>query len=475
MRQLFAIAALSAAAPPVAAQDFDADGIEDLVIGSPMATVGMAPQAGMVHLLWGAAAPAPAASLNLDGAILGPGIGAGDQVGGALSWGDYDNDGTLDLAIGSPGAPSAFAPAVGAVLVAFGPWAGGPAWVMSVLRPGGGVANDHLGSALASGDFNNDGFDDLAVGIPDDDTFAANAGAVIIYYGAAAPFAGWNWVFDPAPVANDRFGTALAAGAIDAGAADDLVVAAPWQDVGGVADAGTVSMYTGGVGFVVKRTHPGYLAGDHFGATLAVSNFNGDPYNDLAVGIPDDDVAGLVDAGSVMMLHSNGATLVLVGRWHQNAGLPNVVEANDHFGAALAAGDVDLDGDDDLIVGVPYEDLAAGADVGMVHVLRGTAGMGAGGGITGAGTLVRTEPAAARAPDDKFGASVACGDYQPGGILEIAVGAPEEDYVAGGLADVGRLFLFPNSGAGSVNWLSGAFAGVAMAANDRFASVLDQP
>ena len=50
-------------------------------------------------------------------------------------------------------------------------------------------ANDWLGSSVATGDFNGDGFDDLAVGIPRDDNAGAQDGQfhgnVVISFGSA--------------------------------------------------------------------------------------------------------------------------------------------------------------------------------------------------------------------------------------------------------------------------------------------------
>ena len=49
-------------------------------------------------------------------------------------------------------------------------------------------ADDHFGMALAVGDFNGDGYQDLAIGAPDEDDNSnnrANSGAVFIRYGSA--------------------------------------------------------------------------------------------------------------------------------------------------------------------------------------------------------------------------------------------------------------------------------------------------
>src|SRR5512144_1653904 len=69
--------------------------------------------------------------------------------------------------------------------------------------------------------------------------------------------------------------------------------------------------------------------------------------------------------------------------WDEGSpGLTSSLQADVHFGAALAAGDFDCDGFDDLAIGVPEDDDQLGSviDVGYVTVLYGTeGGLGAAG------------------------------------------------------------------------------------------------
>ena len=92
-------------------------------------------------------------------------------------------------------------------------------------------------------------------------------------------------------------------------------------------------------------------AGDHFGSTLSAWNFGRTDHDDLAIGVPDEDIlislgGGLngiraenrVDAGIVHVLYGSANGLTATGSqvWNQNkTGIPDSVEAGDRFGAAI--------------------------------------------------------------------------------------------------------------------------------------------
>jgi hypothetical protein len=79
-------------------------------------------------------------------------------------------------------------------------------------------------------------------------------------------------------------------------------------------------------------------AGDNFGATLAVGDFNNDNFTDLAIGVPDEDIEDVVDAGLVHMVYGSASGLLATGNqlFHRNKpGLPGPAEADDRFGGAF--------------------------------------------------------------------------------------------------------------------------------------------
>jgi FG-GAP repeat len=110
---------------------------------------------------------------------------------------DFDNDGFADLAVG------ALAEAIGSIIVAgavnvlYGTAAGltgSGSQLFTQNSPGVGSAAeafDLFGDALAAGDFDNDGFADLAIGVPGESVGSiVDAGAVNVLYGTAAGLTG---------------------------------------------------------------------------------------------------------------------------------------------------------------------------------------------------------------------------------------------------------------------------------------------
>ena len=304
--------------------------------------------------------------------------------------------------------------------------------------------------ASVQGDFNGDGFDDLAIGSPRDIVDGiADAGAVSVIYGTASGLAAADselWSQNSGGILGvseegDLFGSALAIGDIDNDGFDDLVVGVPGEQFAvGTEETGSINVIYGSAGGLTQIgdqffSQSGAIIGqnkngDLFGSAVAVGDFDNDGFDDVAVGIPGEDVGVSNDAGAVTIIYGTGSGLVTTGnlRFTQNtSGVGDVSQAGDQFGFSLAVGDFDNDGADDLAIGVPMEDVAAKVQAGGVNVLYGASGAGLSG--TGSDFWTRNSPGVADSSQamDRFGFSLAAGDFDNSGSDDLAIGVPFDD------------------------------------------------
>ena len=252
---------------------------------------------------------------------------------------------------------------------------------------------ERFGFAIATGDFNNDGRDDIAVGIPNDLVgVTSDAGSVQVFYGSSTGLTAtgnqlWNQNSPSIPGASgasDNFGYSLATGDFDGDGFADLAIGAPGDGIGAVLRAGSVTVLRGsatglsssGVQFWSQNS-AGIIGVsqdfDVFGSSLIAGDFNQDGKDDLAIGVPGDWV-GVIRAGTVNVLFGSATGLASTGNqiWSQNsAGIADVAEDFDAFGTELASGDFDGDLFDDLAIGVPSEGLGVFGSAGAVHIIRG--------------------------------------------------------------------------------------------------------
>ena len=158
------------------------------------------------------------------------------------------------------------------------------------------------------------------------------------------------------------------------------------------------------------------------------ADLDGDGLMDLVVGAPMDDAGG-VNAGSVRLFLSSGSLTSDEDLSASAADLTITGSASgDRFGSSVATGDLNEDGDEDLIVGAPH---AAGG--GMVYVFNGP--MAAGGlSADAADHVFSAEGTAAEGSriEDRFGSSITVRDLDGDGVDELVVGAPGADYAASG-------------------------------------------
>jgi hypothetical protein len=332
----------------------------------------------------------------LAGAILGPVAAARDGVPSsgrapAADWvgqanqsfasfgvsiaaaGDVNGDGYGDVIVGASEFDNGQL-GEGKAFVYHGSPAGLPAtpdWSVE----GGQVGANFGVSVGAAGDVNGDGYDDVIVGANFYDNGQTDEGRAYVYHGSASGLSPTpNWIAE-GNQADAVFGySSRTAGDVNGDGYDDVIVGAMAYDNGEL-DEGRAYVYLGSPKGLRRRprwtaegNQPGAQGGCAcFGYSVGTAgDVNGDGYDDVVVGAPFQDNGQNNEGRAYVYLGSP------LGPGKQAAWTGEGDQENAYFGRAVgAAGDVNGDGYDDIVVGADYYDQDQ-PDEGAAFVYHGS-------------------------------------------------------------------------------------------------------
>lgn len=415
--------------------DISGDGKSDIVIGAPKVN-----DTGAVYVFY-------SDFMNFTGSDTSTtdaddtfsGRSAGDQFGyDTAIAGDINGDGYADIIVGSPYADIGLANS-GSVYIYFG----GPPSSMDSdadITITGASSGDFLDVSVSpAGDVNDDGFDDIIIGLPK-------------RYKGKAPYSGSAYIFFGGPIIGNKdsypelsiddadiilvgedsyesFGYAVSmAGDFNNDGFGDVIVGAPLSNGGGIA-SGRAYLYFGGIsmGSMPELKITGSTSHEQAGYSVGSGgDINGDGYDDIIIGVPYAKTDN-IPRGKAYIIYGGEYTESKINLANTGASVTMISSSmnREHLGYSVStAGDVNDDGYDDIIVGSRYmgiECIEPAQDGYCKKYFPGNAYLFLGGpSMNTTADLIFT----GENQEDRFGAPVACaGDVNGDGYSDMLVGA----------------------------------------------------
>lgn len=377
-------------------------------------------------------------------------LDASDNFGAPASIGDIDGDGIGDLAIGAPGDDDGGSNQ-GAVWIVFLDEYGRSKSYQKISSTQGGFSgllnnNDAFGtSVLAVGDQNNDGTIDIAVGAPYDDDGGSDRGAVYLLYlntngtvKSTKKISSTQGQFNDTIRNGNGFGYALGKlGDFNNDGVNDILIGSPFDDDGGSNRGAIWLVFLDTSGIVVNQQKISDTVGnftgildnnDNFGFPYRIGDLNNDGRTEIVVGVPMDDDGGS-DKGAfyVLFLDSVGKVDTFQKVSSTIGGFNGTLANGDRFGNSICTiSDLDNDGLKEILIGSPG-DNDGGTSRGGVRILypnnNGTV----------KGVDIKLSDLAGNFlgilnNTDEFGGHVTfLGDFNSDGMIDIAIGAENDD------------------------------------------------
>ncbi|MCP5467836.1 MAG: FG-GAP repeat protein [Deltaproteobacteria bacterium] len=479
--------------------DFNGDGYADAAIGSPLKDIKKKNQmsfvtnAGQVTILYGtpeglSGSGSATNILNRSVEDVQGSLETSQEFGAALATGDFDGNGLTDLAVGIPGDKNHR----GSVQIFYSDLAcDGVCHDFSHIihsdidtMLGKAETGERLGSSISAGDFNNDGIDDLAMGIPG---YSLNdkpqAGALLVMYGSHSGLNPYETKATElihldlahavlgktnAAQENEHYGEGpMVSGDFNCDSYEDLAIGIPSHSASKNAfQSGAVHvLYGSREGLTPRAEQPGHLweqsifinekpeAEDRFGAALLAGHFlnlhssNQQSCVDLAIGVPgESDYEGVEVIGGIgepsqeipVQMRHHGMVQILQGSFqglvamnYQNI-LPPKPYHNMFFGESLSMGYFNDDNQLDLAVGSPGYGVETGEGAVYLFFAKNQRISSSDyGSYSQASNYIVGDPEGIGTEEnggDHFASTLGSGDFDGNGQDEVLVGVPNESY-----------------------------------------------
>ncbi|MGW5634489.1 VCBS repeat-containing protein [Streptomyces sp. NPDC003832] len=435
----FTAATATAADSTVVAQaDFNGDGIGDVAFSAHAAYVNGKKHAGQIVVLYGSASGVSSAkrsTISQNTAGVPGTAETGDMFGADTAFADFNNDGYDDIAVGSPGEDMGSDTDGGSLAILWGSASGITGKGSTVADPTPS-SHDYWGNHLAAGDFDGDGKVDLAAG--------TNIATVQVLKGGfpGTGTAAGRYTVKP-PIMGSEAGGPLniTAGDVNGDGRTDLVVDGfeTQTDYGWNTNYYIPGSAAGLTTSGIRTLKPGIIT--------AIGDINQDGFGDIVSGAQwntttedGTPVPNSAKGGKVWVTYGTvDGPGTATGITQDTGNVPGTSEGNDWFGYELDLGDINGDGFLDLAIGVAGENIGSAVDTGAVTVLYGTAS-----GLNTASGAQSFAQSTAGVPgsdedDDRFGIDLKLDDVTGDGRADLVVGSAEN-------AGNGAVTYLPSSG-----------------------------
>ena len=359
----------------VSAGDFNGDTFYDLAISAPNSAIGGKEEVGLIVILYGSENGLDSENFQvIDQSTRGipDADEIGDHWGMSLASGDFNGDNISDLAIGSPGERYGFFSSAGAVTVIYGNETGlepktSKRFHQDTPRiPDRNEENDQWGSTLVSGDFSQDGIDDLIIGSPNESIGEKRqTGSITVMYGSPDGISAQksrrlhqgSFGIQDKNEPYDRWGSVLATGDFDGDNKTDLVIGAPAEGTETLFRTGAITIISGtSVGLTSRDSqtiHQDELDlnleashADHWGDSIGAVDFNGDGISELLVASSSKSIGTQFDSGIITLFWGTNEGILLEYRKYLDQNTPGIQDDNksmDYWGRLGTSSELTLE------------------------------------------------------------------------------------------------------------------------------------